>query len=545
MLSKRSQSLASRLLSDASQRRRAAVFSIGCALAGVGTSGLALGGAEALRSVYSGGNSPWMMDGRSTVSLWQPQGLMACAIMAVSGALVKWLGTTLAAYSGARMSGELGRSLRRDLLTHWFADLGHGDQRARSSDALSMLTLRAAEAEQALAQGAFRMLRGALSFLPLVALLLATTPRFAWVALGAMGLFSWVLGRARRAFRARYARLQERVDTYVGAADEATRYADLWVTFGATGWVLRSLDALTAELSRIRARGEALGAWLSGSNEVLAALAVLLGAAILKWQGAERQEMELVRASVLVFVGYGPLREWTEGRLAYARGSAALGEWLRAKPDAPREEAPKRTWPEGELVLEKFCPARATAAVSVRIPFGSIVAIVGPTGSGKTSLLRTLLGLDAARTGTVHYAHINITQAKTGPGERPFAWAPQEAPLVSGTLDENIWLGAKARDDTDRVLEPIRARVPEDGGRLGAGGIALSGGEKAWVSLARALASGLPVLLLDEPTAALDSASQERYLETLAALKGTRTIVLVTHRQEPLALADQIVKIAR
>lgn len=465
---------------------------------------------------------------------------MACALMAVIGAIVKWFGTTTAAYSGARMSGELGRTLRRDLLTQWFAQLGRGDQRSRSSDALSMLTMRAAEAEQAVSQGVFRMVRGAVSFVPLVVLLLCTTPRFAWVALVAMALFSWILGRARRAFRKRYEQLQRRVDTYVGAADEATKHADLWVTFGATRWVLRSLDKLSTELSQLRAKGDALGAWLSGSNEVLAAAAVLVGALVLRFQGADAKEVELVRASVLVFVGYGPLREWTEGRLAYARGAAALGDWLRTKPIADVTLA-KKDWPNETLEVAGLASAHGSP-VSLKAPFGELVAIVGPTGAGKTSLLRVLLGLEPAVSGTVHYANIDLTLAKTGPTERPFAWAPQEAPLISGTLDENVWLGAEETKESG-PLKRMSNEVPHEGERLGAGGTALSGGERAWVSLARAYASGQPVLLLDEPTSALDAESQERYLGVLKTLKGTRTILLVTHRAEPLAIADQVVKL--
>ncbi len=63
------------------------------------------------------------------------------------------------------------------------------------------------------------------------------------------------------------------------------------------------------------------------------------------------------------------------------------------------------------------------------------------------------------------------------------------------------------------------------------------------MAIARALSTGLPVLLLDEPTAGLDAASQERVLSALAALRGRRTVILVTHRPEPLALADRVVRL--
>ena len=77
---------------------------------------------------------------------------------------------------------------------------------------------------------------------------------------------------------------------------------------------------------------------------------------------------------------------------------------------------------------------------------------------------------------------------------------------------------------------------------LSAGGPELSGGERQWIAIARALATGLPVLLLDEPTSGLDAEAQQRVLEALAALRGRRTVVLVTHRPEPLGIADRVVR---
>ena len=68
----------------------------------------------------------------------------------------------------------------------------------------------------------------------------------------------------------------------------------------------------------------------------------------------------------------------------------------------------------------------------------------------------------------------------------------------------------------------------------------MSGGERQWIALARALATRMPVLLLDEPTSGLDGESQARVLEAIARLRGRRTVVLVTHRPEPLAIADAV-----
>ena len=82
-----------------------------------------------------------------------------------------------------------------------------------------------------------------------------------------------------------------------------------------------------------------------------------------------------------------------------------------------------------------------------------------------------------------------------------------------------------------------------DGAALGAAGRPVSGGERKWIALARAIATDLPVLLLDEPTAGLDRAAEMRVLAALEQLRGERTIILVSHQAEVVALADRVVRV--
>jgi ABC-type transport system involved in cytochrome bd biosynthesis fused ATPase/permease subunit len=175
---------------------------------------------------------------------------------------------------------------------------------------------------------------------------------------------------------------------------------------------------------------------------------------------------------------------------------------------------------------------------------GQIVAVLGPTGTGKTTLLRTLLGLEASKAGRIHYAGAPLDSAPAGPAARPFAWVPQDAPLLADTLAANVALGAPA--DARAALTPLGAAhlvdsLGED--RLGAGGRSVSGGERQWIALARAIASRQPILLLDEPTSGLDSESQAQVLDAIARLRGERSVLLVTHRTEPLAIADHVVRL--
>jgi ABC-type transport system involved in cytochrome bd biosynthesis fused ATPase/permease subunit len=110
-------------------------------------------------------------------------------------------------------------------------------------------------------------------------------------------------------------------------------------------------------------------------------------------------------------------------------------------------------------------------------------------------------------------------------------------------------LGSAADGDdmqTARILSELGAErlVAATGDAVLATERSVSGGERQWIGVARALATRWPVLLLDEPTSSLDGAAQERMLRAIAGLRGKRTVVIVTHRPEPLAIADVVVRLA-
>ena len=115
--------------------------------------------------------------------------------------------------------------------------------------------------------------------------------------------------------------------------------------------------------------------------------------------------------------------------------------------------------------------------------------------------------------------------------------------MLADSLEGNVRLAAGATGARE-ALAPLGAEhlVGDLGDAcLGAGGRVVSGGERQWIALARAVATRQPVLLLDEPTSSLDEAAQARVLAAIARLRGKRTVLLVTHRPEPLAVADRVI----
>ncbi|MEU6264214.1 thiol reductant ABC exporter subunit CydD [Saccharopolyspora shandongensis] len=177
----------------------------------------------------------------------------------------------------------------------------------------------------------------------------------------------------------------------------------------------------------------------------------------------------------------------------------------------------------------------ALRGADLRVPAGAHVAVVGPSGGGKSTMLALLLGFLEAERGDVHVP-------------RKVAWCPQEPQLVSTTIRENLRLAAPEADDRE-LGEALRvAGLPGWEERLdamvGSGGTAMSGGEAQRLALARALlAADAELVLLDEPTAHLDVPTAEALLARLRHELRDRTVIHVTHRWSETEHADIVLRV--
>ncbi|MCW2750457.1 MAG: transporter ATP-binding protein [Aeromicrobium sp.] len=191
----------------------------------------------------------------------------------------------------------------------------------------------------------------------------------------------------------------------------------------------------------------------------------------------------------------------------------------------------------------------AVAGVSLRIRRGEYVGVVGPTGSGKSTLIDLLLGLLEPNEGTVSVDGLDIREARRA-WQRRVGVVPQAAFLIDDTIRRNIALGVP-EDEIDDValseaveiaqLGPVlrRARTGLDA-RVGERGLALSGGERQRVSVARALYRQPDVLVFDEGTSALDNATEAALVDALAAFRSDRTIITVAHRLSTVERSDRL-----
>jgi ABC-type multidrug transport system fused ATPase/permease subunit len=236
------------------------------------------------------------------------------------------------------------------------------------------------------------------------------------------------------------------------------------------------------------------------------------------------------------------------------------------RPRAGRDESPAvldKAWHGRPLHEVRLCEVSfryspelppALSDVSLVIPVGAIVGFKGANGSGKTTLLDLVSGLLLPQSGHIEVDGIRLRAANYRSWQSSIAYVPQHVFLLEATLAENIAFGVPpGQIDRDRLQTAAKLACLSDciasfpagfNERLGQGGRGLSGGERQRVAIARALYRDASMLLFDEATSSLDSASESDIGEMLQSLRVNRTILIVAHRAGALRHCDFVYELA-
>jgi ATP-binding cassette subfamily C protein LapB len=187
--------------------------------------------------------------------------------------------------------------------------------------------------------------------------------------------------------------------------------------------------------------------------------------------------------------------------------------------------------------------------VSFKIQAGEKIAFIGRVGSGKSTIQRLVLGLYQPTEGAILIDGIDLRQIDPAELRRAAGFVSQDVSLFFGTLKENIALGAPFADDQDVIAAAEVAGVTEFANRhprgfdmlIGERGESLSGGQRQAVGIARAVLNDSPILLLDEPSSAMDHQSEDLLKARLQRFTRGKTVILVTHRTSLLELVDRLI----
>ncbi|MEU3445793.1 thiol reductant ABC exporter subunit CydD [Streptomyces thermolilacinus] len=327
--------------------------------------------------------------------------------------------------------------------------------------------------------------------------------------------------------------------------------------FGRAKAQAESIRSITAQYRRATLRTLRVAFLSSFALELLSTLSVALVAVGIG--------MRLVHGSLDLYTGlvililapeaYLPLRQVGTQYHAAAEGLSAAEE-VFAVLESPVREAGTEVLPEGPVRIELDAvtvrhEGRAEPSLdraSLVVEPGETVALTGPSGIGKSTLLDVVLNFTTPDAGTVRAGGVDVAALDPERWRERVAWVPQRPYLFAGTIADNVRLARPGADD-DAVRAALREAgadfvtgLPDGIGTvLGEDGAGLSAGQRQRLALARAFLADRPVVLLDEPTAALDGATEAAVVEAVRRLAAGRTVLLVVHRPALLEVADRVV----
>ena len=476
------------------------------------------------------------------------------AVLAVASAMRFYLVTTL----GERIVADL----REEVFGHLVSLSPAYFDIAKSGELISRLTADTTQIKAAVGASVSIALRNMVLFAGASAMMVVTSPRLSGFVLAAIPVIVLPLYGFGRAVRRRSRTAQ---DTLA----DASAYASELI--GA----IRVLQAFTNEtLARSRFGGAVERAFAAARSSIraraiLTAIAIFLvfaSVVVVLWVGAQDVLAERITGgrlsqfvlyAVLAAAGLGQLSEvW--GEVSQASGAAErLFEILAVRPTIVPPARP-RALPQpsrGEVAFTdvRFSyPARPEGpvldGVSFAIRQGEKVAIVGPTGAGKSTIFQLILRFYDPLSGIVRFDGTPLVEVDPLALRRQIALVPQDVSIFAGSVRENIRFGRPQASDGEveraaalaLASEFIKALPQGLDTSIGERGVTLSGGQRQRIAIARAVLRDAPLLLLDEATSSLDAESESLVKAALEQLMHNRTTLVIAHRLATVLSCDRI-----
>ncbi|MGE0596002.1 MAG: ABC transporter ATP-binding protein [Hyphomonadaceae bacterium] len=381
---------------------------------------------------------------------------------------------------------------------------------------------------------------------------------FTAAAIGAFLLTAYVMGRF---YIAEPLRHYIKADTAIGAAlaDSVSSNATV-KAFGAEAREQARFDAVVGRWNReaLRTWYRSTDSWVLQNMLLFILQAGLLGLVLLEWTRGRATAGDAVFAITAFLLVSGYLRTLGENVQNLQKGVADIEDvvaYARARAEVVnRDDAAAFKRGPGAIRFEQVAFSYKNAAeplyrdFSLSIAPGETVALVGPTGSGKTTFVKLVQRLYDVEDGAIRIDGQDVRAVTQESLRQSIAVVPQDPALFHRSLRENIGYARPDAPLDEIVACAKRARAHDfiaklPGGydtEVGERGVKLSGGERQRVALARAFLADAPILILDEATSSLDVETEREVQEAMAELKRGRTTIVIAHRLSTIREADRI-----
>jgi subfamily B ATP-binding cassette protein MsbA len=472
----------------------------------------------------------------------------------------------LAAFGYEYMNGVIQERatfrLRSDVFSHvQRLSLDFYDQ-TRLGDVLRRVTDDAGRIMVALIGSLGELLVNAVKFASFAAVMLFVNWRFSVIVLAYAPLLLFLFVMFRRNIRATAKQARSYEGQMTNLALETMGAIRVVKAFGREDHEQARFDAHAAE--RVRAGLRAIR-WEASFSPIVDFVQAAGTAAVIWYGVAQILAGQLTVGELLIFLSYlnsiyRPLKKFSQlaGELQKAAaGGDRLAELLDVDAGIPQatDARPLRR-ASGQVTFERVGFAYASAPdravlqdFNLKVEAGQVVAFVGATGAGKSTIANLLMRFYDVTDGRILLDGVDLREIRRDDLRRQFALVPQESVLFATSIRDNIAYGRPDASEVE-ILSAARAanadtfiREMPDGYEtvVGERGATLSGGQRQRIAIARALLRDAPILILDEPTAALDAESEEQVMSALERLMRGRTTFIIAHRLSTIREADLIV----
>ncbi len=477
------------------------------------------------------------------------------AVMAV--ATVKALGQLLQSTWMQRVGQRVVAALRRDLYARLLQLPPRFFATRHSGELLSRFTADVAQVEFAVAQALSSYVKDGLQALGLLLFCLVLDPKLFLITFILLPGSIIPVSRFARAVRKLATRSQASLARITELSAETLHNLPVVQAFRAEQALLAELDAEQERYLGAMRRSLFVRGAFSPTLEMLGvagvAAAIAVGTrAVAANPALATKLLQFLGAALLL---YQPLKSLS-GTFSLVVQGLAAAERLFEVTDHPGERdtgapaAPLARALELQDVWAQYPDTEhpVLQGVTLTLRAGQKVALVGPSGGGKTTLVSLLLGFLAPSRGEVLWDGTSLAALSLRSLRGQVAWVPQEPVLFSGSVRQNLWVG-RANATDEELWEALRRAHAQDFVRalpagleeeVGERGARLSGGQRQRLAIARAFLRRPSLLLLDEPTSALDAASEQEVQAGLTELMGSTTALVIAHRLATVRDADLI-----
>ncbi|ODQ01081.1 lipid A ABC transporter ATP-binding protein/permease MsbA [Salinivibrio sp. SS2] len=473
--------------------------------------------------------------------------------------VVRGLSSFVSAYCLSWVSGNVVMTMRRRMFNHFMKmPVSFFDQES-SGALLSRITYDSEQVASATSSALVSLVREGASILGLMILMFWSSWQLSAILLVIAPVVAFSIRVVSKRFRRISSNMQDAMGSVTSSAEQMLKGHKVVLSYGGQGVEKARFDKVS---NRMRQQTMKLVSAQSIANPVIQLIASMALVVVLVLANTEAIRSELTAGTFAVVFGamFGlmrPLKSLTNVTSQFQRGMAACHSLfnlmeLDTEKDTGEYEADRV---KGDIQVDNVVftyPSKEAPAlrnVSFELPAGQTLALVGRSGSGKSTIANLLTRFYDIDSGTITLDGVPIDEYKLANLRQHVAVVSQNVHLFNDTVANNIAYAAEDQFTREQIIEAAKLAYADDFIReldegydtiIGENGVSLSGGQRQRLAIARALLRNAPVLILDEATSALDTESERAIQAALDELQKDRTVLVIAHRLSTIEDADQI-----